>query len=409
MSKMDRESTEASLLCHVHIPSTDEIRLSANVDSPLCQDRSHLGCEKFIPWENNSSYNFETNQKERAANLIKHTWLSSKDRQIFKMLKHAVCAAENCMTEIFLRKISPREADLLQDPAFPARVRLRFGGSTFPPMIFFKIFHQHNGPWVKYISGKRMIKASSEATEDSLKMMGNRIFFENILHDAMQESTNRITDELNVITLKDYMQYLANLDETPAKFGGKSNFWRLLTLADVPRYTIFYDIVQFLYSGKVSRQLQQQIPSLLVKPVTAEIQMQHFKIISALRCSSQVYNHRVPRKLSFDSCDTKRRSKQAIKRVSRMKEVYRNREILSGKTDGMQYRYESQLSTDLPVKPFLETSYTLTSDKTHHLCSVPSPADELGMNEFDKEVHKLYQWSQELSLENLISTPQLPT
>lgn len=37
-------------------------------------------------------------------------------------------------------------------------------------------------------------------------MMGNRIFYENILQDSMQEHYNRITDEVNVITLKDYMQ-----------------------------------------------------------------------------------------------------------------------------------------------------------------------------------------------------------
>ena len=45
-----------------------------------------------------------------------------------------------------------------------------------------------------------------QASEDSLKMMGNRIFYENLLQDSLQEHSNRITDEVNVITLKDYMQ-----------------------------------------------------------------------------------------------------------------------------------------------------------------------------------------------------------
>lgn len=397
---------------HLLLPSTEEIGPSETDALPPCQDQLHLGCQSLNSWENGPCMTLEIPQIQQAAKMIKHTWLASRDRKIFKMLKHAICAAENCMTEIFLRRVSPREADLLQDPAFPARVRLRFGGSNFPPMIFFKIFHQHNGPGVKYISGKQMIKASSEATEDSLKMMGNRIFYENILRDSMQEHYNRITDEVNVITLKDYMQYLANLDETPAKFGGKSNFWRLLTLDDVPRHTIFYDIVEFLYIGKLSRHLQQQLPNLLLKPVTPEIQLQHLKIISALRCSVQPSYYRIPQNLLSNFQSTKRRSKQAIERVSKMKELYKHekKESLNSKDVCVEPQYGSHVSLDLPVDICLENSSSISTLEICPLHSLSSPAEnEYDMNEWDREAYQLYKWTQQLSVDNLISTPRLPT
>lgn len=361
------ESGKTAFL-HLLLPSTEEIGPSETDALLPCQDQLHLGCQSLNSWENGPCMTLEIPQVQQAAKMIKHTWLASRDRKIFKMLKHAICAAENCMTEIFLRRVSPREADLLQDPAFPARVRLRFGGSNFPPMIFFKIFHQHNGPGVKYISGKQMIKGSSE--------------------------------------------YLANLDETPAKFGGKSNFWRLLTLDDVPRHTIFYDIVEFLYIGKLSRHLQQQLPNLLLKPVTPEIQLQHLKIISALRCSVQPSYYRIPQNLLSNFQDTKRRSKQAIERVSKMKELYKHekKEILNSKDVCVEPQYGSHVSLDLPVDICLENSSSISTLEICPLHSLSSPAEnEYDMSEWDREAYQLYKWTQQLSVDNLISTPRLPT
>ena len=80
------------------------------------------------------------------------------------------------MTHEILRKLSPKEAELLQDPALNAIVRFRYiyytdhmiylfilnrlGGSQFPPIVMFKIFI--SSQTVRYISGKNMIRPTSE-------------------------------------------------------------------------------------------------------------------------------------------------------------------------------------------------------------------------------------------------------
>ena len=46
----------------------------------------------------------------------------------------------------------------------------------------------------------------TQAAEDSLRLMGNRQFYEQMLEDAMFQRQYKITDEVDVTTLKDYMQ-----------------------------------------------------------------------------------------------------------------------------------------------------------------------------------------------------------
>ena len=46
----------------------------------------------------------------------------------------------------------------------------------------------------------------SQAAEDSLRQMGNRVFYDQILQDTIRQRQCPITDEIDVTTLKDYMQ-----------------------------------------------------------------------------------------------------------------------------------------------------------------------------------------------------------
>lgn len=68
------------------------------------------------------------------------------------------------MASDILRQLCPTEAELLRDPALSGVVRLRFGGPSFPPAIFFKVFVSSKGCKVKYISGRRTIHAHSEVS-----------------------------------------------------------------------------------------------------------------------------------------------------------------------------------------------------------------------------------------------------
>ena len=39
-----------------------------------------------------------------------------------------------------LKKVNPKEAEFLRDSKIPYRVRFRFGGESFPPIVYFKVF-----------------------------------------------------------------------------------------------------------------------------------------------------------------------------------------------------------------------------------------------------------------------------
>jgi hypothetical protein len=57
--------------------------------------------------------------------IIENTWCRHRDRQMFRLLKHAVCAAEHALSDDILRRIAPREAELLRDPSMNVKVKFR--------------------------------------------------------------------------------------------------------------------------------------------------------------------------------------------------------------------------------------------------------------------------------------------
>ncbi|XP_060606375.1 uncharacterized protein CXorf58-like isoform X3 [Ruditapes philippinarum] len=260
--------------------------------------------------------------RHAAASIIEKAWIGYRDRQMFKLLKHAVCAAENSLSQEILRKVAPKEAEFLNDKCSQIRVRFRFGGGEFPPMIFFKVFLHSDGKGVKYLSGKRVIKPATGAAEDSLKLMGNRQFYDQMLQDAMFQKRYKITDEIDVTTLKDYMQYLTNIDESPAKMGGKENYWRKLTLDVLPRYTIFYDIVDFLFNQRMTPRLRDEIPLLVTRPLTQDIQIQHIRAVSEMRSPDVPMPTPKSKMSGIQSQVSGRRSKQARARAMKMRKMY---------------------------------------------------------------------------------------
>jgi len=60
--------------------------------------------------------------------------------------------------------------------------------------------------------------------------MGNRKFYDQMLLDACHYHQMKVTDEVDITTMKEYMQYVAGVDESPAYMGGKENVWRKLNL-----------------------------------------------------------------------------------------------------------------------------------------------------------------------------------
>ena len=59
---------------------------------------------------------------------------------------------------------------------------------------------------VKYMSGKKSIKPASKAAEEACDQMGKRKFLQIMVQDTMCQERYKITDEMDITTLKDYMQ-----------------------------------------------------------------------------------------------------------------------------------------------------------------------------------------------------------
>ncbi|KAL8593909.1 hypothetical protein ACOMHN_048346 [Nucella lapillus] len=335
------------------------------------------------------------NQKElelqAAASVIERAWIAFRDKQMFRLLKHSVCAAENSLTLEILRKVCPKEADFFRDKSLQIRVRFRFGGEEYPPLIFFKIYtHTVGGKGIKYISGRKMIKPATEAAEDSLRLMGNRHFYDQMLQDTIRYQQAAIVDEVDVTTLKDYMQYLSNLDETPAYLGGRENYWRKLSLDDLPRHTIFYDVVDFAYNQRMTPRLKQEIPLLMSRPVTQEVQVRHIQAISKLRTPTMPYVPApTPAKSKMSGARSQlssRRSRQAKIRSMKMRRLYSN--DLQGE----------DMIADLTPRDDMDyfDHYGITGE-------------EGGEGELDQEASRLYEWTQSLNInDDLAMTPPTP-
>ncbi|XP_022095200.1 putative uncharacterized protein CXorf58 [Acanthaster planci] len=334
-----------------------------------------------------------------AARAIERCWCSYRDRQMFKLLKHAICAAEHSLTHEILRKVSPTEAKLIRDPSLRARVRFRFAGSEFPPIILFKIFTNTEGTGLQYLSGKRNIKPASDAAVDACRMMGHRKFYDQIIADTCQHERDKITSEVDVTTVKDYMKYLSKLDEMPSYMGGRENMWRKLDQSVLPRTTILYDVIDYLNRGgnSPSARLQAEMPALTARPLTEEMQRAHVRIISELREPLQIPIPSPTFKPSSSRGSTpghtSRRSRQAKQRASKMRKMYM---ASKAESRGENPSYDDAVGTVAAAQVvsggYQDDEYGMLDDDVEE--------------EWQKEADQLYAWTQDLSYEDIgLTTP----
>ncbi|KAK1169389.1 putative uncharacterized protein CXorf58 isoform X1 [Acipenser oxyrinchus oxyrinchus] len=314
---------------------------------------------------------------DAAARIIGGCWISYRDKRLFRLLKHIVCAAEHCLTYEIIRKVSPSEAELLKDRSMQCKVRFRFAGSEFPPIIVFKIFHKSGGHGNKYITGKRAIRPASEAAVDACRMMGHRRFFDQIILDEIQRQRKKVVDEIDVTSMKEYMQYVSHLDETPAYLGGRDNSWRKLSLQGLPRTTIMYDIVEYAETGSLSDRLRGELPGLLVRPLSQDMLLLQLRAVSKLSSplvpqSSMASVHRPTLRSSTPQCSS-RRSDRARRKAAKMRRLY-------GLDSDPAKHEEGQTDID----PGVLSSRTQEESE-----------------QWEEEADRLYIWTQELSLEDL--------
>jgi len=57
----------------------------------------------------------------------------------------------------------------------------------------------------------------------------------------------------------------------------------------LPRHVMFYDVVEFAYSHRMSPALCRELPKLLAPPVNQHVHMEHIRILSQYRyCTNLV-------------------------------------------------------------------------------------------------------------------------
>ncbi|XP_070606798.1 uncharacterized protein CXorf58 homolog isoform X2 [Erythrolamprus reginae] len=245
-------------------------------------------------------------------------------KRLFKLLKHTIRAAEYCISYDILKRVSPLEAELLKEPTIQYKVRFRFAGSDFPPFIIFKIFCKSRTKNNHYICGKRVITSESKAAVDACKLMGYRMYYNQILQDELQNKRHGITDEIDIATIRDYMQYASHMDETPAYYGGRHNCWRRLTLENWPRAMIVYDIMDYAQSGKLSARLRAEFPFLLLKPQNEQTCRAQILAVCQIRSMSPGFiTTSLSQKQKAAQRMSQRRSYQARQKIAKMKKVYK--------------------------------------------------------------------------------------
>ncbi|KAK7800247.1 hypothetical protein U0070_006488 [Myodes glareolus] len=154
--------------------------------------------------------------------------------------------------------------------------------------------------------------------------MGERKFYQQIMEDEHFFQKFKIADRMDVVTVQDYMQYCSLLDETPASSGGKNNHWRKLNLGSIPKTMMMYDIVDYAESGVISNRLQKEMKYLVQKPETEEMRQHQLEIVSKVRFPSitTVRPFYQPWEEQGKAKHLGRRSKQAQKKVERMRKAY---------------------------------------------------------------------------------------
>ncbi|KAI8801920.1 hypothetical protein BJ742DRAFT_913022 [Cladochytrium replicatum] len=172
----------------------------------------------------------ETKRLLVAGRKIWRAWKRYSDRATFLWLKHLLLQSEQTLTLEVLRKLSPKEAELLKDPIVQARVRFRLGGEEFPPVIYYKIFTK--GMNVHYLTGSRLIAAGTKAAEDSCKIMGPRLYMEKVIATEYRRRLRTVAEPIDVTNTMEYVQYLNVVDQQPPQLGGRNNGWR--ELSDIP-------------------------------------------------------------------------------------------------------------------------------------------------------------------------------
>ncbi|KAM7338983.1 hypothetical protein ACRRTK_002467 [Alexandromys fortis] len=214
--------------------------------------------------------------------------------------------------------------------------------------------------------------------------MGERKFYQQIMEDEHFFQKFKIADHMDVVTVKDYMRYCSLLDDTPASSGGKNNQWRRLNLGSIPKTMMMYDIVDYAESGVISNRLQKEMKYLVQKPLTEAMRQHQLEVVSKVRCPciTTIRPFYQPWEEQGKAKHLGRRSKQAQKKVEKMKKAYMAaKQDKASPKEAQADRFEGK-----------ERKVIFSSPSFEILAIEDSSSD----TELDKEERELFAWYQDL-------------
>lgn len=90
-------------------------------------------------WRAHKSYKESKPDLDAMARRIQRSWGRFSSVRIFKYYRDLIRFRERGDPNVLLKSINPKEANL-SEAAAGVHVRFRLGGTTFPPLVFYKIF-----------------------------------------------------------------------------------------------------------------------------------------------------------------------------------------------------------------------------------------------------------------------------
>ncbi|KAB0339857.1 hypothetical protein FD754_023600, partial [Muntiacus muntjak] len=186
-------------------------------------------------------------------------------------------------------------------------------------------------------------------------------------------------------------RYSSHLDEIPASSGGRNNHWRRLSLENIPRTMIMYDIVDYAESGIISNRLKREMKYLLQRPKTEEMHQHQLQIVSEVRSPlflSSLQPLYRPYQQQSQIRHLGRRSKQALIKVEKMKRAYKMAKEKNASVG-------SEPKMDIPGAKQKET--VVLSTPSFDIVKVK---ELLSDDELEKEEKELFAWCQDLFINN---------
>lgn len=337
----------------------------------------------------------EREARRAAAVSISRWWKAIVSRSQFTRMKWAVLNAETSMANEVLAQLCPLEAKLLKDPTLKAVLRFRFGGTEFPPLVLFKVFLTRDGSTIIYMSGKKLIRPASEAAIDACELMGRRKFMDQMVEDAVQQ-VHTGADENEISTMKEYMQYASTIDCQPAYLGGRGNGWRVLHTEVVQQQGLLYDLVNYFKGDVASDALKKKVPAFVSEDdIAKDMQISKLRSLEAMR------------KMRRKGISSKMGGNKRKKRLDKMRAMYGidksgsdgGADGSGGSADAGGQAYDTTMQYDRALEA-LPTPVSSLYDKGSAI-RVDVAGLSLSDGEDEEEDESLFQWSQQLPLDEL--------